>query len=144
VNEGDNIREIGSDVKQGEKILSKGEKISGVGGELGLLAAVGVANVETYHSPVVGVLSTGDEIVEHDKPGELTLGEVRDTNRITLLYGVKQWEFEAVDLGIARDRSGSLEETLRDALRRVDVIITTGGVSMGELDLLKPTIERSL
>ncbi|CAI4210646.1 unnamed protein product [Parascedosporium putredinis] len=144
VKEDENIREVGSDIKQGTKIMSKGEKISGVGGELGLLAAVGVAEVETYSRPVVGVLSTGDEIVEHDKPGNLRLGEVRDTNRITLLSAVRQWGFEAVDLGIARDKPGTLEQVLRDGFRRVDVIITTGGVSMGELDLLKPTIERAL
>jgi len=144
VKEGENIREVGSDIKQGAKILSKGEKVSGVGGELGLLAAVGVAEVKTYRRPIVGVLSTGDEIVEHDRPGDLRLGEVRDTNRITLMSAVRQWGFEAVDLGIARDKPGTLEQTLRDGLRRVDMIITTGGVSMGELDLLKPTIERAL
>jgi gephyrin len=144
VKDGENIREVGSDIKEGSKVLSKGDKITGVGGELGLLAATGVAKVKTYSRPVVGVLSTGDEIVEHDKPGPLRLGEVRDTNRITLLSAVKQWGFDAVDLGIASDKPGSLEESLRDALRQVDVVITTGGVSMGELDLLKPTIERSL
>ena len=144
VKEGENIREVGSDIAQGSKILLAGEKISGVGGELGLLAAVGVSEVRTYRRPVVGVLSTGDEIVEHDKQGALQLGEVRDTNRVTLLSAAKQWGFEAVDLGIASDKPGALEETLRDALRRSDVVITTGGVSMGELDLLKPTIERSL
>jgi gephyrin len=52
--------------------------------------------------------------------------------------------FEAIDLGVAKDTPGDLEQTLRDAFRKVDVIITSGGVSMGELDLLKPTIERSL
>lgn len=144
VKEGQNIREPGSDIARGTVILSKGEKVSGVGGELGLLAAVGTAEVKTYRRPVVGVLSTGDEIVEHDRPGELQLGEVRDTNRLTLISAARQWGFEAVDLGIASDKPGSLEETLRDALRRVDLVMTTGGVSMGELDLLKPTVERSL
>ena len=144
VKEGQNIREVGSDIAQGTTILSKGEKISGVGGELGLLAAVGAAKVKTYARPVVGVLSTGDEIVDHDRPGALQLGEVRDTNRVTLLAAARQWGFEALDLGVASDKPGSLEETLRDALRRADLVITTGGVSMGELDLLKPTVERAL
>ncbi|KAL7627712.1 hypothetical protein AAE478_001907 [Parahypoxylon ruwenzoriense] len=144
VREGENIREVGSDIKAETTILSKGEQISAVGGEIGLLAAVGVAEVKTYRKPVVGVLSTGDEIVQHDRPGDLRLGEVRDTNRITLMSAATECGYEVVDLGIAADKPGTLEETLRDALRRVDFIITTGGVSMGELDLLKPTIERSL
>ncbi|KAI0132669.1 gephyrin [Xylariales sp. AK1849] len=144
VNEGENIREVGSDIKADSLILSKGEQVSAVGGEIGLLAAVGVSEVKTYRKPIIGVLSTGDEIVEHDRPGDLRLGEVRDTNRITLMSAAKEQGFEVVDLGIASDKPGTLEETLRNALRRVDIIITTGGVSMGELDLLKPTIERSL
>ncbi|KAK2040122.1 molybdenum cofactor synthesis domain-containing protein [Colletotrichum somersetense] len=144
VKPGENIREIGSDIQENDVILKKGEQISGVGGEIGLLAAVGVAEVKTYKRPVVGILSTGDEIIEPDRPGGLRLGEVRDTNRITLMSAARQWGFEVIDLGIARDKANSLEENLREGLRRSDLLITTGGVSMGELDLLKPTIERSL
>ncbi|GJN81027.1 molybdenum cofactor biosynthesis protein Gephyrin [Purpureocillium lilacinum] len=144
VKEGENVREVGSDIKDGSVILDKGEQISGVGGEIGLLAAVGVAQAKVYRRPVIGVLSTGDEIIEYARPGPLRLGEVRDTNRITLISAVKEWGFEVLDLGIAKDKPGTLEETLRNGLRRADVLITTGGVSMGELDLLKPTIERSL
>jgi len=144
VSEGENIREVGSDIKKAEVILSKGEKISGGGGEIGLLAAVGTSEVKTYRKPVVAVLSTGDEIVEHDRLGDLKLGEVRDTNRVTLMSAARQWGFEVLDLGIAKDKPGNLETTVREGLRSADVVITTGGVSMGELDLLKPTIERSL
>jgi gephyrin len=143
VKEGENIREVGSDVRKGDLILSKGDQVSAVGGEIGVLASVGVGEVQVYRRPVVGVLSTGDEIVEHDRP-ELRYGEVRDTNRPTLISAAKEAGYEVVDLGIVSDKAGSLEETLRDALRRVDLVITTGGVSMGELDLLKPTIERAL
>lgn len=144
VKSGENIREVGSDIKMGEVVLRKGEEISAIGGELGLLASVGRAEVTVYKRPVIGVLSTGDEIVEHNRPGELRLGEVRDCNRPTIMSAVRGWGFEVVDLGIARDKPGDLEQTLRDGLRNVDMIITSGGVSMGELDLLKPTIERSL
>jgi gephyrin len=144
VKSGENVREIGSDIKKGDVILQKGEEISAIGGELGLLASVGKAEVLVYKRPVIGVLSTGDEIVEHSRPGELRLGEVRDCNRPTLLSAVRDHGFEAIDLGVAKDKPGDLEQTLRDGLRKVDVIITSGGVSMGELDLLKPTIERSL
>lgn len=141
---GENVREAGSDVKAGDVIMKKGEGITAVGGEFGLLASVGTREVSIYRNPIVGVLSTGDEIVSHNQPGELRLGEVRDTNRPTLLPAIRGTGFHAVDLGIASDKPGALEQSLRDAMREVDVIVTSGGVSMGELDLLKPTIERSL
>jgi gephyrin len=60
------------------------------------------------------------------------------------MAAVRSWGFEVIDLGIARDKPSALEETLREAFRGVDVVVTTGGASMGELDLVKPTIERSL
>ncbi|KAL9000103.1 MAG: hypothetical protein Q9169_001178 [Polycauliona sp. 2 TL-2023] len=141
---GENVREIGSDVAAGDTILRKGELLTAVGGELGLLASIGKQEVSVYKKPLVGVLSTGNEIVSHDRPGPLRLGEVRDTNRPTVMAAIRGWGFEVVDLGIATDTQDALEQRLRDAMRRVDVIITTGGVSMGELDLLKPTIERRL
>lgn len=141
---GENVREIGSDVMKGDVVMRKGEGISATGGEFGLLASVGVRRVAVYKKPIVGVLSTGDEIVEHSKSGELRLGEVRDTNRPTLLAAAKSCGFQTFDLGIASDQPGALEEGLRNAFRKVDVVITSGGVSMGEKDLLKPTIERAL
>ncbi|KAF2152454.1 gephyrin [Myriangium duriaei CBS 260.36] len=141
---GENVREIGSDVAAGDVVLRKGEGISAIGGEFGLLASVGTREISVYKKPVVGVMSTGDEIVPHDRPGNLHYGEVRDTNRPTLLQAIRNTGFEAVDLGIASDKAGALEQSLRDAMRAVDVVVTTGGVSMGELDLLKPTIERRL
>ncbi|KAL1969651.1 hypothetical protein VTN77DRAFT_8204 [Rasamsonia byssochlamydoides] len=155
---GENVREPGSDVALGSKILQKGDLISAVGGEIGLLASTGTKTVKIFKKPCVGVLSTGDELVPHDDPRTLSGGQIRDSNRPSLISCLRSWGFETVDLGIARDiPPGELERALRDALRGVgtttaaagrstgvDVIITTGGVSMGELDLLKPTIERSL
>lgn len=101
---GENVREAGSDVQAGDVIMRAGEGITAVGGEYGLLASVGTREVTVYKRPVVGVLSTGDEIVQHDRPGDLSLGEVRDTNRPTLLTAVRGSGFEAVDLGIASDK----------------------------------------
>ncbi|KAI9705517.1 MAG: hypothetical protein M1836_006272 [Candelina mexicana] len=144
IKHGENVREIGSDIQTGATILRRGEEITSVGGELGLLASVGIAKVSVYKRPIVGVLSTGDEIVPHNRHGALRLGEVRDCNRPTILATINGWGFESIDLGIASDKPGALEEVIRRAFREVDVVITTGGVSMGELDLLKPTIERSL
>lgn len=104
VKRGENIREIGSDVGAGELVMRKAEGISTMGGEFGLLASVGTKSVVVYKKPVVGVLSTGDEIVEAGREGALRTGEVRDTNRPTLLAAVRAQGFEAVDLGIASDK----------------------------------------
>jgi gephyrin len=101
---GENVREVGSDVKSGETILKKGEGITVVGGEFGLLASVGTKEVSVYKRPVVGVLSTGDEIIPHDREGPLHLGEVRDTNRPTLITAARSHHFEVVDLGIVSDK----------------------------------------
>ena len=103
VKPGENVREIGSDIQAGEVILRRGEEITAVGGELGLLASVGRADVKVYQKPKIGVISTGDEIVDHDRPGDLRLGEVRDCNRPTLLAAIRGWGFETVDLSITPD-----------------------------------------
>jgi len=104
IKDGENIREIGSDVMKGDIVMRKGEGISPNGGEFGLLASVGVRRVAVYKKPVVGVLSTGDEIVEYNKPAALLLGEVRDTNRPTLLTLTESCGFQTVDLVIASDK----------------------------------------
>lgn len=151
VKPGENTRKPGSDVALRQRILQEGDVISPVGGEIGVLAATGVQSVKVYKKPVVGVLSTGDELVEHGEDIQMKSGQVRDSNRLSLITTVKAWGFPTVDLGIARDTpSSDLEHKLRMALRGTpstpgaDVIITTGGVSMGELDLLKPTIDHQL
>ena len=100
---GENVREIGSDIPAGEVVLRKGEQVTAVGGEIGLLASVGRGSVLVYEKPVVGVLSTGDEIVPHDRPGGLRLGEVRDCNRPALIAAVQSWGCQVVDFGIAKD-----------------------------------------
>jgi gephyrin len=104
---GENVREAGSDVQAGDVVMKAGEGISAVGGEFGLLASVGTKEVTVYKKPVVGVLSTGDEIVAFNREGGLRLGEVRDTNRPTLLTAVAAQGFEVVDLGVASDKYGS-------------------------------------
>ena len=100
----ENVREVGSDVQAGATILKKGEGVTVVGGEFGLLASVGTPDVAVYRKPVVGILSTGDEIIPHDRAGPLRLGEVRDTNRPTLIAAARSHHFEVVDLGIASDK----------------------------------------
>lgn len=147
--QGENVREPGSDIKLNSVILKKGTRITSIGGEIGVLAAAGIKTVPVYRKPRVGVMSTGDEVMDISYKGTLSGGMIRDSNRPSLLSLLRGWELceEVVDLQVARDTPhNQLEEKIRGGFRMhgLDIIITTGGVSMGELDLLKPTIERSL
>lgn len=137
VEAGHAIRAVGSDIAPGESVLMAGRQLGPA--ELGLLATVGVTEVKVYRPPVVGVMSTGDELVEpHQPPGP---GQIRDANRYALMAAVQEAGAEALDLGIAPDQSDTLERFIEEGLGRCDVLLSSGGVSMGERDLVKPFLE---
>jgi len=111
--------------------------------EVGLLATVGVTSVPVYARPVVAVLSTGDEIVEpteNPKPGQ-----IRDSNRAMLKAALAEHIpiGNIIDLGIAPDTKHQLQKQIHSALEKADMLITSGGVSMGQLDLIKPLLMES-
>ncbi|KAJ0395380.1 hypothetical protein P43SY_002956 [Pythium insidiosum] len=136
---GQNIRAIGSDIQPGEQLLAAHERVTPAA--LGLLATAGVARVPAFRRPIVGVLSTGSELVEPFAP--TAPGKIRDSNRPTLLALIASWQLAATrDLGVCSDHSTELERSLRRALESVDVLVTSGGVSMGDHDLVKPLLER--
>jgi gephyrin len=104
IQKGENVREVGSDIKTGDLVLKAGDGISAIGGEFGMLASAGVHKVKVYQKPVVGVLSTGNELVHHADDKQLSFGEVRDTNLPTLLKAIESTGFKAVDLGRVSDK----------------------------------------
>lgn len=136
------IREIGSDIAFGEVILRKGTVISSVGGEIGILASVGIHEINVYEKPVIGILSTGNELVSTDSP--LKFGQIRDANKPALTCALKAAGYKVVDLGVASDNIEQLTSHIRSSFDKIDILVTTGGVSMGEMDLLKPVLERRL
>ncbi|XP_076376110.1 molybdenum cofactor synthesis protein cinnamon [Megalopta genalis] len=134
---GQDIRPIGCDIIKGELILKAGTKLGAV--ELGLLSACGYKEVTVTDLPKVGVLSTGDEL---QSPGtDLLPGRVYDSNKITLLSILKENGFYPIDMGIAQDEEAAMIFKIKQALRQVDVLITTGSVSMGDRDMLKPILQ---
>ncbi len=137
VRPGDDVRSVGVDVAPGQVVLQAGERLGPA--EIGLLATVGAVEVPVHPRPRVAVLSTGDELVELGQP--LGPGQIRDSNRYTLLAGVEAAGGCGVDLGIAGDSQAELEAKLARGLHEADVLLTTGGVSMGDLDLIKPILE---
>lgn len=136
VTPGQDIRPVGCDIKTGEKVLSGGQVLGS--GELGVMAAVGVTKVNVSKLPVVTVLSTGNEI---QPPGQRLLpGHVRDSNKTTLMSLLSSSGVKPRDGGIARDEITILTNSLHEALKSSEIVVTTGGVSMGDRDLLRQVL----
>jgi molybdopterin molybdotransferase len=135
--EGDHVRRAGGDVGPGEVVFRAGTVLGPA--HLGVLASIDVGRVRVYRRARVGVLSTGDELVES---GALSPGKIRDANRPMLLALLEQAGVEAVNLGMAPDDEAAMTATLEDALARCDAVITSGGVSVGDYDYVSATLER--
>lgn len=136
VESGESIRRAGDDVTKGEVVLRAGTRLGPA--QLGMAAAVGLARLTVRPRPRVGVLVTGEEIVE---PGtQLREGQIYDSNSYTLGALVRRTGCEVVDLGIADDTREDLHEKIDYGLSECDAVITVGGVSVGEYDLVKDVL----
>jgi len=127
----ENVIQVGEDVKAGEVILQKGHFIRPQ--EIGLMAGIGEKEVNVFLKPRVGIISSGDEIVSIEK--EPKPGEVKDINRYTIVSMVKESGGVPIFLGIAKDRFDDLKERIETGLRDTDMVVVTGGSSVGTLDL---------
>ncbi|XP_043929884.1 gephyrin isoform X23 [Protopterus annectens] len=137
---GQDIRPIGHDIKRGECVLAKGTHMGP--SEIGLLATVGVTEIEVNKFPVVAVMSTGNELLNPED--DLLPGKIRDSNRSTLLATIQEHGYPTINLGIVGDNPDDLLNALNEGISRADVIITSGGVSMGEKDYLKQVLDIDL
>ena len=135
---GVHIRAAGEDIAQGQELFPAGTVLGP--GHLGVLLSAGCQSVPVAPPPTVGVLSTGDELVEGG--GTLAPGQIRDSNRATLLSLLARDGFRPLDLGIAPDDEGEIERRLRDGAERCDAVMTSGGVSMGDFDYVKAVLDR--
>uniref|UniRef100_A0A3P8S2T9 Gephyrin n=1 Tax=Amphiprion percula TaxID=161767 RepID=A0A3P8S2T9_AMPPE len=137
---GQDIRPIGHDIRRGECVLAKGTHMGP--SEIGLLATVGVTEVSVHKFPVVAVMSTGNELLNPED--DLHPGKIRDSNRSTLLATIQEHGYPTINLGIVGDNPDDLLSALHEGISRADVIITSGGVSMGEKDYLKQVLDIDL
>ncbi|HYR48521.1 MAG TPA: gephyrin-like molybdotransferase Glp [Candidatus Polarisedimenticolia bacterium] len=134
---GTNYHKVGDDVRAGERVLSAGTQLGAA--EIGIAAAIGQAMLPVGRRPRVALMSTGDELVEVGKrPGP---GQIPDSNRWALLAALREAGAEVTLLGIAPDEPGALRKLVVDALEKADVLVTSGGVSVGTHDLVKPLLE---
>jgi molybdopterin molybdotransferase len=130
---GQNRRLAGEDLQRGKPILLRGEPVRPA--ELGLIASLGIGEISVYRRLRVAFFSTGDELVSVGSP--LAEGEVYDSNRYTLYGMLARLGCEILDLGVVRDDPASLEAALVAASTDADVVITSGGVSVGEADFIR-------
>ena len=128
-----NVRDVGGDIQPGDVVVPAGSSLTPA--RIGVLAEIGATSVDVYRRPRVGVLSTGDELVADGGP--LAAGQIRDSNRPALLALVRTSGFEAVDLGLAPDDEAAIVDAIDRGVASCDALLTSGGVSMGDVDLVK-------
>jgi len=135
---GANTRKAGEDLKRGQPALTKGQAVGAA--ELGLLASLGIGEVSVYRKLRVAFFSTGDELVSIGQP--LGPGQIYDSNRYTLHGMLSRFGCELLDMGVIRDTPEAVERAFAEASRAADVVITSGGVSVGEADFVKQILDR--
>lgn len=134
---GNHIRAAGEDLEPGDEVIPAGTALGP--GHLGVLASLGHTRVAVTKRPRVGVMSTGDELVEG--PAELAPGQIRDSNRHTLLGLLADLGCEPVDLGIVADDAAAIRAAVEQAADDCDALVTSGGVSMGDFDYVKAVLD---
>lgn len=135
---GENVRLIGEDIKDGDAVLKTGQHITPA--ELGVLASLGVAEVTILKQIRVAFFSTGDELRNVDQ--KLEEGQIYDSNRYTIFGMLKNLGVELIDMGIIPDDRQAIENAFKQAASQADAIITSGGVSVGEADFVKETLDK--
>lgn len=127
---GDNVVQIGEDIKNGESVIHKGTKLRPY--EIGVLSSLGINKVKVYKKPRVAIISTGDEIVGCDETPKL--GQVRDINSYLLYSAVLEDGGEPVNFGVIKDSFNDLKEAVEEAINTCDVVLISGGSSVGKKD----------
>ena len=135
---GSNTRKAGEDLSMGSAALKRGHKVQPA--DLGLIASLGIPEVNVYRKLRVAFFSTGDELVGIGTP--LGDGQIYDSNRYTIFGMLSELGCEIIDMGVIKDTPDAVEEAFRSSTDIADVVITSGGVSVGEADFIKPILNK--
>ncbi|OAM30832.1 molybdopterin molybdenumtransferase MoeA [Eikenella longinqua] len=137
--EGGNIRRCGEEIAAGETVLQAGRILRQA--DIMLLAALGCAEIEVFHKVRVAVLSSGDELLEPGEPATRS-GSIYDSNRYMLMARLSALPVEVIDFGQVADKLEDVLKMLDKVIQQADVLITTGGVSVGDYDFMREAVER--
>lgn len=132
------VRQIGEDIKQAAKVLTKNHRLRAA--DLGVLASLGIANVESFKQLNVAIISTGDELQTLDKP--ITNTQIYNSNYYSLSALLRQLNINVIDAGIIPDNKTLIEKAFLENAEKADAIITCGGVSVGDADFTKQVLEK--
>jgi molybdopterin molybdotransferase len=135
---GQNVRAIGEDLAKGDSVFQPGRQLTPA--DIGMLASMGMAEVKVYRRPRVAFFSTGDELVGVGHP--LGEGQIYDSNRYSLYGMLQRLGVEFIDMGIIPDQRDEIEAAFSSAANHADILITSGGVSVGEADFVKETLDK--
>lgn len=135
---GQNVRQAGEDLAQGQAVFSTGQRL--LSPEMGMLASLGFAHADVFRSLKVAIFSTGDEV--QAPGGDIEPNSIFDSNRFTLMGLLKQLGCQVIDLGIIEDDEAKMMQVLEQAAKQSDVVITSGGVSVGDADFIKSALEK--
>ncbi|HGH6025568.1 TPA: bifunctional molybdopterin-guanine dinucleotide biosynthesis adaptor protein MobB/molybdopterin molybdotransferase MoeA [Vibrio mimicus] len=135
---GQNVRQAGEDLAQGQAVFNSGQRL--LSPEMGMLASLGFAHADVFRSLKVAIFSTGDEV--QAPGGEIEPNSIFDSNRFTLTGLLKQLGCQVIDLGIIEDDEAKMMQVLGQAAKQADVVITSGGVSVGDADFIKSALEK--
>jgi len=131
------VRKAGSDILAGEKVLAQGQRINPR--NIGVVASLGLNKIPVFRKLKVAVFSTGDELVH---PGDtLQTGQIYDSNRYAVIAACYRLGCDVIDLGLIPDDREQIKSVMQDAAAAADVLLTSGGVSVGEADFVKPIVE---
>jgi len=137
VPQGFSVREVGENYAKGQLLIPKGTKIDFP--QIGVMASLNVSEISVYEKPVVGIISTGSELLELGEE-QTNDAQIRSSNNYILEAIVKKFDGAALSLGCVKDDKNSITSAISDALEKSDIVVTTGGVSVGDFDFVKDVI----
>jgi len=134
-------RDIGENYAKDEVLIKKGELITFT--QIGVMASLNISNVEVYEKPIVAIASTGSEILDLGQE-QTNKAQIRSSNHLTIEALVKQYGAEVIQQGVVKDDKQSILNLIKDSLAKADIVVTTGGVSVGDYDFVKDIIKDEL